>query len=151
MARDNSQVSDSKRVKRAFKVAVGQIAPTAFLLALRAFRAVRKANDMQNRELELLMAIDVLSERNEEENGERSTCKAEIDTLLKDVMDRKTIQFTAITLTDAGYIQCAPAHTRWTYRANDYSVTLAGRGIIKQYKRQLEALQIELNTAKITR
>ena len=151
MALNKARKTDRNRSKEAFRCEVGHIAPLTLLLALRAFRVMRKAIGMQNRELELLFAIHTLSERNEDKGDEYATCKFEIDTLVKDVMDTMSADHALASLRSAGYILTDTERTRWSYEAMNYKLTVSGRQIIKQYKQQLEALQIELNTAKICR
>lgn len=132
------------------------IPPTAascvgFLTQLKAFRVVRLRNELDARDLELLMAIDGLCEANEVRVGEYITCRAEIAMLLAGgLMDAKTFGHSRAVLVDRGLMTFAPSD-RWTYNAMTYTVTRSGIEIIKQFKEALTELQIEMNKGKKVR
>jgi hypothetical protein len=151
MGRNNASIGDRKYVKEGIKADMGQFAPSVFILALRALRVLRRVLGVHSRVIEVLLAIDTLCERNEGRNGEYMTCKAEIDTILKGALDEKTLGYTLASLRASGYLLAEDENTRWSYNTYNYSLTVSGKDIVKQYYKQLEALQIELNTAKVRR
>ncbi len=137
-----------KARKEGIKGEIAQLNPIALIHALRALRAVRRSNGLHSRQIELLMAINAMCERNErrDEIAEPVTCWCEIKMLIEGVIEDKGARQAHATLRTAGLITCTVENpSRWTWKAMSYRVTEAGKQIIKQYRDTLQEIQIEIN------